>query len=42
MCSIRSSSHFAAGRANQTACFGGEVFLKVIESDSRLVFADFF
>lgn len=31
-----------AGRANQKARFGGELFPNVVESDSGLVFADFF
>ena len=32
----------AAGRANQKARFGGELFPYVVESGSGLVFADFF
>lgn len=32
----------ASGRANQKARFGGELFPNVVESDSGLVFADFF
>ncbi len=33
---------FHAGRANQKARFGGEWFPNVVESDSGLVFVDFF
>lgn len=32
----------SSGRANQKSRFGGELFPNVIESDSGLVFADFF
>lgn len=33
---------FASGRATQKARFGGELFPNVVESDSALVFAEFF
>jgi len=33
---------FASGRAAQKSRFGGELFPNVVESDSGLVFADFF